>query len=707
MEGRIYLISILLVLIVISTQSTPVYSQISCTVPTTYPDVSAALLNGCYNIIFTSDVIEKGQVYVDGGVTPYPYISIFGNGYRWILPTLASEQIVIKKIPIVTISNITIVFNQVGIGVFSNTLFNQTNLSIQNSVIDILSDKTILFILNSSLDIRRTIFNKHPNSLPINAVLYGNDLLLDNIHVNGGYDSDTIYIKSIGRSTIFIGNSYINGSIQVVGDQTNGNRVTMFNSTIYSGYLGYAFSIVDRGVNADIEVLHSTFAYTPPFVAGIALRIETSPVVGGSKINISKNVFMGTANIGVGINTRQHTDGELNISIYDFQVSGFRLGIVFHFLFVWPYTYGPVIGNTYISVFDGEIDTGFYGLVINEPVGVAYDVLLYNLSIYSDMGPSLVVWASQNISIMAMDIETSTDPDMPDIYLSYGASYFGPYPQYLNNFTFRAYGWMADTNLTSDDIDLEIYTLPGWRVDASIEYSLLNAFSILGNASLLLNETVYNEIYSKANGDYYIRSVWTLDTQVLSSLTDSPVSNVRIDYFDGNSYIGSAVTGSDGHSYITFQYIYDPNNPFIDDLNLAISTSYFSGRWSYMNNFGLLITLPSWYDYLILRIPLLAIKGVGHIYNRPMAIALYGDSGYIYQYVSVADLLNSILYGNSKPIKMIKLKILEVYSQGIYIVVKVLIQHYEPMGYTVQWIYINLKSRTIYSPGPYPIIAKY
>ena len=707
MGGRRYYISLLLVLTALLAQSIPAYSQVSCTVPATYPDVSTALLNGCYSIVFTSDVYESGQVYVDGGLTPYPYITIYGCGYRWILPSLITEQILIKKIPNIYISDITIVFNQVGPGVQSNAIFNQTNITILDSVIDILSDRRILYIYNSSLEVRRSIFNKHPDSIPIYAILYGNNFLLYSVNVNDGYGSESLLIRSIGRSSIAIENSYINGSVVISGDQANGNRISILNSTIYSSYSGYALHIIDKGLDAELMVSHTTFAYTPSTGTGVALRIEASTVPSGSYINISDNVFMGSGDIGIGINTKQHSIGELNISISDFQVYGFNIGVDIVFIFIWPYTYGPVKGKTYISISNGEIDARQLGLAISEPVGVAFQVFLSNLSIYSDMGPSLFIMGSQNISVDVIGLETSTGSDVSDIYLVYGANYFGPYPQYLNNFTFRMYGWIADTNLTSDDIDLEILTLPGWRLEALIEYSLLNAFSISGNASIILNETVYNEIYSQAIGDYQIRSIWTLDTQVLSSLTGSPIPNIRIDYLDGYSLVGSALTGWDGHSYITFDYIYDPDEPFIDDLYLAISTSYFNGRWSYMDDFGLLISLPSWYDYLILRIPLLAFKGAGHMYHKPIIIALYGDTGYIYQYVSVADLLNSMLYGKGKPIKIIKLKVLEVYSQGIYIAVKVLLQHYEPMEYTIQWIYINLWSRTIYSPGPYPIVAKY
>jgi len=490
--------------------------------------------------------------------------------------------------------------------------------------------------------------------------------------------------------------------IQVVPG--SGTIFNLVNTTLYlvnvsvsSSLAGRVFSLVDHNVSAYLENVNATNSGgVATFLYQWSFPIFPDPVVPGRTIFRDVNVS--------GYQYILYSSLIGNYSLVDVWTDGSSL--------VRPNSMSQPIVEVYIANYTLRSDPfnpPSYGLFIDQ-IGFDSDYLA-RLDRVDIMGPfreGLLIYfgtpgavdirvsrtsvvdptwsASSGIFILNGRGILSGDPVRINVSTTniYGAEYgmhvgnvvlypipLGPSEEALTPWIYNVVGgspwldletmWWFDDRRSGYPYSFSVIEYPFYdgepSVSFNISYSLIDRFNVLQGQGIFY-ETVYNPYGSLGSP----RSIWTLNVQVLSSYTGLPVSGIRIDYWEDGVYVGSAYTGGDGNSYFTFDYVFDSTDPFIQDLDFSISLSYFSGYWSYRLDFGILTTLPSWYDKIILRLAILAIKGYGMLDHIPALMTLMGDRGVILLFADAGSLIRFLSGDRDVPYKLLQTNLIKKYK---------------------------------------------
>ena len=228
--------------------------------------------------------------------------------------------------------------------------------------------------------------------------------------------------------------------------------------------------------------------------------------------------------------------------------------------------------------------------------------------------------------------------------------------------------------------------------------------------SITLYETVYDEHHIHLT-ETIIRSIWTLETQILSSYTNSPIYGANVNYYMKGSLISSGHTWYDGTYRSILDYYVSIGYPRIDSIfdEASLGRSYAS-TW-YISYIGDTYTMPSWYGRIILYLDFLVFKAIGFSYKLGTTyLQVYGITGDMVGFYSYTpDELNKqgrqAIYselngGVQKKEGLYNLPILVVgqVKGGRYILIEAKVYFngaWQPILFMV-----NLNNKLIFSRGP-------
>ena len=686
-------------------------SAVTCSVPTDYPDVYTALNSGCNNIFFTSDVTENNPIDLDVSFTPYDRIYIDGYGFRWIFNPMAQPRIKMKGFTWVNLTNIDMTFDGIGSPAFA--IFNQTEVNITNTYIHFLGWFYGIWVFNSSLHLfNSALYKDTPYSTPLVANSYGQEIAISNISIYGDISTLSAILEIASKTNASFSNSYVEGEISIsineaTGYSTIGTNISLSNMVIVGGGL-YNLLILSHAPGVNIYVERVSILLNPGAYYGLYLDMGLSDPVSTLSVDylyVDGSNLINTVGLGIGW---YHADiGSFNVLLNDFRFEDVNIGLYADIPYFYIPPYHPLEGSIYIYMRNGVMISNYHSMLVHTPVGVAVYLDARNIFFRSRGGDTVILSSYHKLVVDFRDI--ITESVTPDIILNYYGVYRYLTRPPLNDTVLRITHWISNGTAflyNPGYTSLRISTLDNQRAYVYISYSLFKRFTAFGNASIKLNETVYDEINSLTSGYIDVRSMWTLDVRLVSTYTNYPIRNMRVDTYRYSLY-RSGVTDSCGDAYIPMNYTLDTSNPFIRDLYIGVDTLYFSGRWGYHYDLGYNITLPSWYSYILLRIPLLSARGYGHMNHIPIVIEFYGDYGAIYQFKSTYDVVKIYLGGNAEPVKTIRFKIVNVLDRGIYLIANIRILN-SGLGIPVpETIYIYPRNRIIYAPGGYLLLARY
>lgn len=238
-----------------------------------------------------------------------------------------------------------------------------------------------------------------------------------------------------------------------------------------------------------------------------------------------------------------------------------------------------------------------------------------------------------------------------------------------------------------------------------------------------LYETVYDQSMNSILIRSWINSIWTLRTVVLSSLTETPLQGVSIDYLYGSLLRASGATDMNG----VFEYqvihridgsIYDPldvytlSGSYISRLSVEASLGGVFAREFYIPYVGDTITLPSWYGEIVIWLRALAFRIVGFSHDMGTTSlwisGMYGGYGGFYSEkpTSIEDGAPVINQdrgshggeGDEMGYRFYSIRIKKIIEAGSLIILKGVV-HYEGYWHPTE-IYINKLSGLVWSPGP-------
>lgn len=675
------------ILILLQPYSTSHVSGLTCNVPIGVPNVSTALSMGCTTIVFTGDVVDTGQAIVTGSGMGYGDVVLEGNGYRLIIAPPMSPYVSMQDVPSLRIYNLEVI---VGLG--SGTVFNLVNTSIYLVNVSIVSSLTGTLFSQNDFNVSAYLENVNAsNSGGFSTFLYQYSFPspLDPI-----FPSRTIFHGVNLTGYTYALSSTLVGNYSLTDVWTDGSsflrpylmgvsvvEVSVENFSVISDPLDPTINplyIWESGYNGGLTAYIHNFSVLGPFQSGILINFNT---LGRVNITIHEtNIADPSWSSGFGMfifNFRGTNIAEpVYINISDSYIYGVDTGIATGNVVTWPVPLGPY-EESYYSVENVYIDAVSLGISFTTtPNAKGYATILD--TIISSGGYGIAYGTYDEVSLRVARTNTSSVSE--GIYVFIINSLWASPRLDLETI------WWFDERLSSYPYSFSIVEYPFYdgspSVFFNISYSLIDRFDV-SMGSGVLYETVYNPYGSLGSP----RSIWTLNVQVLSSYTDLPVSGIRIDYWEDGVYVGSAVTGGDGNSYFTFDYIFNPADPFIQDLVFTISTSYFSGSWSYRLDFGILTTLPSWYDKIILRLPILAIKAYGMLDHIPAVMTVMGDRGIILLFADTGNMIRFLFGDRDVPYKLVHIRILDMSHHGTYIVAGAILENHLPWSQPVRmWI---------------------
>ncbi len=246
-----------------------------------------------------------------------------------------------------------------------------------------------------------------------------------------------------------------------------------------------------------------------------------------------------------------------------------------------------------------------------------------------------------------------------------------------------------------DAEDLYIAYSIAWSVEASID-------GPLPTYGVTAYETVVDELNSIFNPKATLRSIYTLETEVVSSVTGYPLSGAYVEYqYPSPLLYASGHTSPQGLYSEVMDYILPPSQ--VDTIlieahqfDTSASTdipSYITTRYGDPHPFNV-YSLPSWYGRVVLMLPILSLKSLGFSHDTGTTmLILSGDRGSFMEYYS-----RDPTYIQHQPYKTYNFKVLNYRDAGVYVVVNVILDYQGEQHPTV--IYIYKPARIVYSPGP-------
>ncbi len=648
-----------------------------------YPDVYTALSNGCFNLRFVSDVEETNQIVISS-TGP---VNILGDGYTWNLSIGANPMISISNVDSFIMNNLDMVVDINPQNHQNIFLTRESNVIIENvsvyqeeegNFITFYSDNKTLYVYNvfgiSSDNLNKFAFINiaydGPGTEYANVVV--NNLTLINfaykgIHSYGWGVTGSILNLNITNST-FIDlygeailirmykelNTYIDG---VHVENSYGNSIFFF--TILEGNIvvrnGYFVGQYGDGITAityghqnvlieDVYVNESIWGWDGIFLYSYQ----------GGTANISiSDVEVENVNVGINI----YTEGSLNVDIVDYGSSRTDYASIY-------IRYGDT-SEIYISDVEME-NTNVYGIYIESMNGADATIYLEDIEVEGSVNHILITG------------ETGSNID---VYIS------------------RLYSLGVPS-----DSSLKFYT--EGRGSLYIEHSYMEDFILDGDIDAVFNETVYNEFTSDILNGASAYMYWTLYVYVESYITKYPIRYVTVNLYNGSTLLQSKPSRSDGVVSFKLEYWFDPDNPFLDDLNIEVVVEKYNYYLDYEKAEKILLeslehtpqeTLPYWLGILGLKVKMISLDAIGISHKMGfISISFYGDFGVITSYYS-----NNPFIPNIGDVGFHKKYIFYItsskdYGSWILVDTRVLLDG----TWYIETFIINLKEGFIYSNGP-------
>ncbi len=686
--GRGLILSLLMVLSGLAIFPIHVSEAAVCNVPSGVPDLSTAIALGCTNIVFDGNVVDNNNVVQTGAAIGFSQIVIEGNGYT-LSVSAPQPYINLIDVPSLNISNLNITVTSPNNDFL---LLDNTSLSIENTSILFQTTGTMINMFGNSRANLTVISSNFTNTLGLGTLFASNlfDLVknveLENVSISGFQSSILMYISG----DIWINRLYSDSITDFTIFSPGISRI-MVNNSLYdldSPLLEVGLGL--RMVTGSFNTFIRNVTVVGQISLGIAIRIVTTGEVNVSIEDVS--IQQASLNQGIGIDISRFRSTviaeDINVEISDVTVKDTDYGVTTWSVITWPVPLGPH-ESVYVNISDFTIEASTVGiLTTSSPNG---DLYLYVEDGYIDADGYAIIPVSANYAATYV-YNVNTSSNLGGIWVVTWS--FPEAESYLYT------EWWFDDR-ASPSYSLQISEFPFFDGVVStrfnVSFSLIETFDVVAGDGILF-ETVYTPFGSVGQPD----SIWTLNIQVLSSITGLPVSGIAIDFWESGSYLTTSYTGGDGNSYTTFSYEVDPSNPFIQNLVFSISTTYFSGSWSYLGDFGYTYTLPSWYGKIILRIPLLAIRAYGYSDHIPALLSIYGDRGSILLFPDASSLVK-YMFGEESPFILLNLKVLDAQFMGLYSVVDAVV--YGPrIQPTPVRLYIYPEMGVIRANGPIDMI---
>jgi len=674
--NKVFIILVIALLMALPPLDIHDVSGLTCYVPMGVPDVSTALSLGCTEIILTGDVVDSGQASLTGVGMGFPDIIIRGNGYRLVVSPPATPYLSLQDFPSLRIDNLVI---QVVPG--SGTIFNLVNTTLY--LVNVSVSSSLAGRVFSQVDHNVSAYLENVNatnsggvatflyqwSFPIfpDPVVPGRTIFRD-VNVSG-YQY-ILYSSLIGNYSLV--DVWTDGSSLVRPNSMSQPIVEVYiaNYTLRSDPFNppsYGLFIDQIGFDSDYLARLDRVDIMGPFREGLLIYFGTP---GAVDIRVSRTSVVDptwSASSGIFIlNGRGILSGDpVRINVSTTNIYGAEYGMHVGNVVLYPIPLGPS-EEAYYYVDDVTVEASVIGLLLTTTLNSRGYAWITN-SVIGSNGYGILYFTADEAYLKVLNTNTSSALEglTPWIYNVVGGS------PWLDLETM----WWFDDRRSGYPYSFSVIEYPFYdgepSVSFNISYSLIDRFNVLQGQGIFY-ETVYNPYGSLGSP----RSIWTLNVQVLSSYTGLPVSGIRIDYWEDGVYVGSAYTGGDGNSYFTFDYVFDSTDPFIQDLDFSISLSYFSGYWSYRLDFGILTTLPSWYDKIILRLAILAIKGYGMLDHIPALMTLMGDRGVILLFADAGSLIRFLSGDRDVPYKLLRVYIHDMSDYGTYLVVEATLENH-------------------------------
>ncbi len=257
--------------------------------------------------------------------------------------------------------------------------------------------------------------------------------------------------------------------------------------------------------------------------------------------------------------------------------------------------------------------------------------------------------------------------------------------------------------------------------DLYFAYSILWRIQVLSGSShgITLFESVVDELNSQIVGPISVRSVWTLETFVYSSITSLPIPGIYVEYlYPAPSQYSFGYTDSSGrYAYIMDYYMTNPPVVQVGLIQVAVSSGYYSASVmlpTYISvKEGIPLTeshytLPAWFGEVVFTLPLVSLKAMGFSHDMGTTyLFIAGTVGWYAGYYSYTpdELWSgglSIPSANNtwakSPFRNYQLRGLRVSWTGTVVQIR------GEIFYDGYWqpvtIYIDPERRVVWSPGP-------
>jgi len=700
---------------------------LSCAVPSLYPDVASAVLNGCNIIVFDGDVTEATSFTV-----PFPIV-IDGNGFKWTLVNPAVDKIIFDSDGLVELYNINITVVDQYTTVF---LVRNSSLNIDNVNVTILSTYVYLFrsdpvntynisftILNFLVDeysgsgFRRIFSIDSASSYSVSVYAY-------NVKINGIISPlfaipAAFFVSSPDGGEFMLSEAKLNNAsvlIYAKPGSTSKYNVEISNTFIEAGgvppyILGWYASYIQffLGSEMDINLSNVTVISNGGYDAIIYLLAYLN---GGNSSMYGENIYVenplrGGIFVSHGgffnsyIYLRRVTFNSLYALYGDswraIEVSNSTI-VVDTFSF---YSYSPL--NTFFINEDVTLKVNLMNGILYEGVFLVQDFWQMDSTVYIEIS-NVTIYTNRfgAIQLISFFPETKYFVDIEGLY-SYPKSSL---TSYWSIYIFQS--------SASDVITLDV------------RYSVLGGFIISSFSGFdgSIYETVYSEAISYTTKP--IEVFWTLEIYVESMRSGRAIPGIDVSYYENWNILETVYTGHAGIALYGYNYIYQPfifGFKYIDRIRFSINETYYSNAWWYNKSDSMVefkdvslvppfytlssYTLPRWFGRIVISLDtVLEIYGIGFIEHRPMTISLLGDSGYIGLYKQIEDVIYPYLNISRQqpPLMIIPIRVLEVIDYDVYLVIETKIL-YKGLLFEETFIYYKTLG-ILYSTGPLEIVAR-
>ena len=185
-----------------------------------------------------------------------------------------------------------------------------------------------------------------------------------------------------------------------------------------------------------------------------------------------------------------------------------------------------------------------------------------------------------------------------------------------------------------DSFYLTNFNRPDYNV--TIYHSIIDGYLYLwGIDNLSLIETFFYETYAYI-GNGYASVMWTIGVKVISTLTGLPAAGVDILILDGSKVISSGVTSTNGLALVPI--VYTINNTYRLVPNMIVRSKVKTNIENF--TYGFSYTMPSWYEYFYIKIPVLVADISGVSSAGLFRLNLRGKQGTI-TVLTIADPINN------------------------------------------------------------------